>query len=246
MYSCLDSDTGQFFAVKEIEITQRRVQVEKLITEVQMLKRYRHRNIVGFLGCSIDADGAMLHILMEICPGGDLRTTLQQYGPLPAAVASRYSNQICTGLGYLHNCNVIHRDIKGANCLLTVDGELKLADFGLARTILAGDAESAVSSAGSPFWMAPEVVQGVNVTSRSDVWSFGATVFEMAAGKPPFATMEPTAALFYIGTRGKLDCDPPELLGAAGMDFVRRCMQTAPQARPSCEELALHPFIAAP
>lgn len=103
--------------------------------------------------------------------------------------------QVLQGLQYLHDQGVIHRDIKGANILTTKEGLVKLADFGVAtRAGGLGDA----SVVGTPYWMAPEVIELAGATTASDIWSVGCTVIELIDGKPPYHKLSSMPALFRI------------------------------------------------
>lgn len=105
--------------------------------------------------------------------------------------------QVLQGLLYLHDQGVIHRDIKGANILTTKDGKVKLADFGVSTsTLTGGDKEAQV--VGTPYWMAPEVIELSGATTASDIWSLGSTVIELLEGNPPYYNMPPMPALFAI------------------------------------------------
>lgn len=104
-------------------------------------------------------------------------------------------SQVLDGLVYLHDQGVIHRDIKGANILTTKEGHVKLADFGVA-TKAAGLDESSV--VGTPYWMAPEVIELSGAGTASDIWSVGSTVIELIEGKPPYHKLQPMQALFRI------------------------------------------------
>lgn len=105
-------------------------------------------------------------------------------------------SQVLQGLLYLHDQGVIHRDIKGANILTTKDGLVKLADFGVATRTAAGLHESSV--VGTPYWMAPEVIELSGATTASDIWSLGCTIIELLDGKPPYSHLQPMPALFRI------------------------------------------------
>lgn len=105
-------------------------------------------------------------------------------------------SQVLHGLLYLHEQGVIHRDIKGANILTTKEGLVKLADFGVATRKDTGLHESSV--VGTPYWMAPEVIELSGATTASDIWSLGCTVIELLDGKPPYHNLQPMPALFRI------------------------------------------------
>eukprot|EP00039_Didymoeca_costata_P016624 m.300462 g.300462 ORF g.300462 m.300462 type:complete len:845 (-) comp16421_c1_seq35:662-3196(-) len=242
VYLCLDKDSGEMFASKRVNISEHvpTNKMDPLIKELSILRRLHHPNVVSFLG--FEVNNKSVYIFLEYCGGGDLRTVLKAFGGLSAAVTAKYTNEILAGLHYLHSNRVIHRDIKGANVLLTAQGHCKLGDFGLAKAV-ATMGPGTKSVAGSPYWMAPEVVRGLGAVLGSDIWSLGATVFEMATAKPPFSHLESTAALFHIGMSGALVEPLPESLGATGQDFIKQCMQIQPMKRPTTEALLNHAFL---
>ncbi|KAK0728591.1 hypothetical protein B0T26DRAFT_178050 [Lasiosphaeria miniovina] len=148
--------------------------------------------------------------------------------------------QVLQGLQYLHEQGVIHRDIKGANILTTKDGTVKLADFGVSTSTLAGpDKEAQV--VGTPYWMAPEIIQLSGATSSSDIWSVGCTVIELLQGKPPYHNLAAMPALFAIVN----DDHPPlpEGVSPAARDFLMQCFQKDPNLRVSARKLLRHPWI---
>ncbi|KAI9811649.1 MAG: hypothetical protein M1827_005398 [Pycnora praestabilis] len=147
-------------------------------------------------------------------------------------------SQVLHGLLYLHEQGVIHRDIKGANILTTKEGLVKLADFGVA-TRTTGLHESSV--VGTPYWMAPEVIELSGATTASDIWSLGCTVIELLDGKPPYHKLQPMPALFRIVN----DDHPPLPEGAspAVRDFLMQCFQKDPNLRVSARKLLKHPWI---
>lgn len=160
-------------------------------------------------------------------------------------------SQVLHGLLYLHEQGVIHRDIKGANILTTKEGLVKLADFGVASRTT-GLSESSV--VGTPYWMAPEVIELSGATTASDIWSLGCTVIELLEGKPPYHNMQPMPALFRIVN----DDHPPFSQGASPVwplsmicsliqkaDFVTGCerfldamLPEGPQPSSFCTEVA--------
>lgn len=174
----------------------------KLQEEVDLLKALKHVNTVAYLGTCFEEN--VVSIFMEFVPGGSISSIINHLGPLPEIVFCKYTKQILQGVAYLHENCVVHRDIKGNNVMLTPTGQIKLIDFGCVKCLawagLNGTHSDMLKSMhGTPYWMAPEVINDSGYGWKSDVWSIGCTVFEMATGKPPLASMDRMAAMFYIG-----------------------------------------------
>jgi serine/threonine protein kinase len=173
------------------------------MSEIELLKNLNHPNIVKYKGFTKDKD--TLFIILEYCENGSLQTILKKFGKFPESLAAVYVCQVLEGLIYLHDHGVIHRDIKGANILTNKDGSVKLADFGVsARTTQPDIAAVANPDAadnevvGSPYWMAPEVIEQNGATSASDIWSVGCVIVELLEGKPPYGDLTPMQALWRI------------------------------------------------
>jgi serine/threonine protein kinase len=143
-----------------------------------------------------------------------LHTISKNFGRFPENLVALYMSQVLHGLLYLHEQGVIHRDIKGANILTTKQGLVKLADFGVASRTT-GLHESSV--VGTPYWMAPEVIELSGATTASDIWSLGSTVIELLEGRPPYHKFQPMQALFRIVN----DDHPPLPQGASPVGYCR-------------------------
>ncbi|XP_027957120.1 mitogen-activated protein kinase kinase kinase 19 isoform X5 [Eumetopias jubatus] len=217
-----------------------------LWTKVDLLKALKHVNIVAYLGTCLEEN--TVSIFMEFVPGGSISSIINRFGPLPEMVFCKYTRQILQGVAYLHENCVVHRDIKGNNVMLMPTGIIKLIDFGCAKRLawagLNGTHSDMLKSMhGTPYWMAPEVINESGYGRKSDIWSIGCTVFEMATGKPPLASMDRMAAMFYIGAHRGLMPPLPEHFLENAVDFVRVCLTRDQHERPSAAQLLKHSFL---
>lgn len=237
------ADDGFFFAIKEVSLLDQgeagRQSIYQLEQEISLLRRFEHENIVRYYGT--DKDDSKLYIFLELVTKGSLLSLYQKYN-LRDSQVSAYTRQILHGLKYLHDWNVVHRDIKCANILVDASGSVKLADFGLAKATRLNDVKSCK---GTALWMAPEVVNRRNkgYGVAADIWSLGCTVLEMLTRRFPYSHLEDQMqALFRIG-RGELP-RVPESLSRDARDFILQCLQVNPHARPTAAQLLHHPFVA--
>ncbi|NWH88978.1 M3K19 kinase, partial [Aegithalos caudatus] len=248
---CGLTSQGQLIAVKQVVLdTSHQLTTEKeyqkFHEEVDLLKTLKHANIVTYLGTCLE--DSILSIFMEFVPGGSISNILNRFGPLPEVVLCKYTKQILQGVAYLHDNRVVHRDIKGSNVMLMPSGVIKLIDFGCARRLawasLGGTRGELLRSVhGTPYWMAPEVITESGYGRKSDIWSVGCTVFEMATGKPPLASMDRVAAMFYIAARRGLMPALPRRFSSAAVEFVHACLTRDQHERPSALQLLDHPFV---
>lgn len=248
---CGLTSLGQLIAVKQVALdTSDKLATEKeyrkLQEEVDLLKALKHVNIVAYLGTCLEEN--TLSIFMEFVPGGSIASIINRFGPLPETVFCKYTRQILQGVAYLHENCVVHRDIKGNNVMLMPTGVIKLIDFGCAKRLAwAGfsgtHSDMLKSMRGTPYWMAPEVINESGYGRKSDIWSIGCTVFEMATGKPPLASMDRMAAMFYIGAHRGLMPPLPDRFSEPAADFVRLCLTRDQHERPSALQLLKHSFL---
>ncbi|XP_062026569.1 mitogen-activated protein kinase kinase kinase 9-like [Rosa rugosa] len=238
------TDDGFFFAVKEVSLldqgSQGKQSLLQLEQEIHLLSQFEHDNIVQYLGT--DKDESKLYIFLELVTKGSLASLYSKY-LLRDSQVSVFTRQILSGLKYLHDRNVLHRDIKCANILVDASGSVKLADFGLAKATKMNDVKSCK---GTAYWMAPEVVNRRNrgYGLAADIWSLGCAVLEMLTRQPPYSHLEGMQALFQIG-RGEPPAIPDSLSRDA-RDFILECLQVNPNNRPTAAQLLEHPFLKRP
>lgn len=237
VFRALNMGTGETVAVKQVKLADLPKSELRVITlEIDLLKNLDHPNIVKYRGFVKSAEA--LNIILEYCENGSLHSISKNFGKFPENLVGLYMSQVLHGLLYLHEQGVIHRDIKGANILTTKQGLVKLADFGVATRTTTLHESSVV---GTPYWMAPEVIELSGATTASDIWSLGCTVIELLDGKPPYHKLQPMHALFRIVN----DDHPPLPEGASPVvrDFLMQCFQKDPNLRVSARKLLKHPWI---
>ncbi|KAI4808373.1 hypothetical protein KUCAC02_000436 [Chaenocephalus aceratus] len=213
--------------------------------EITMMRECKHKNIVSYFGSY--HRNTKLWICMEYCGGGSLQDMYHVTGPLKDKQIAYVCRETLQGLYFLHETGKMHRDIKGANILLTERGDVKLADFGVAAEISASVAKRK-SFIGTPYWMAPEVAAvekkgGYN--HLCDIWAVGITAIELAELQPPMFDLHPMRALMLMS---KSNFQPPRLKdkskwSAAFQSFVKMALIKNPRKRPSAETLLQHPFV---
>ncbi|BGO91424.1 ATP binding [Rhodotorula toruloides] len=254
VYLGMNPMTGSLMAVKQVELPtgkthneeRKKGMLEALEREIELLKDLQHENIVQYLDSSMD--GQHLNIFLEYVPGGSVAALLQNYGAFEEALVSKFVRQILTGLDYLHEREIIHRDIKGANILVDNKGNIKISDFGISKkvedTLLTGAKVHRPSLQGSVYWMAPEVVKQTAYTSKADIWSLGCLVVEMLTGAHPWANLTQMQAIFRIGSSVRPTV--PDDISSEADDFLEQTFEIEHTDRPSAKELLQHGFIRDP
>ncbi|XP_053188264.1 serine/threonine-protein kinase TAO1 isoform X2 [Scomber japonicus] len=240
VYFARDVRTNEVVAIKKMSYNgkQSNEKWQDIIKEVKFLQRIRHPNSIEYKGCYLREHTAWL--VMEYCLGSASDLLEVHKKPLQEVEIAAITHGALQGLAYLHSHNMIHRDVKAGNILLTEPGLVKLADFGSASI-----ASPANSFVGTPYWMAPEVILAMDegqYDGKVDVWSLGITCIELAERKPPLFNMNAMSALYHIAQN-----ESPTLQSSEWTDYFRNfidsCLQKIPQDRPHSDDMLGHAFL---
>ncbi|KAH9691664.1 hypothetical protein KPL70_016180 [Citrus sinensis] len=226
---------GQDVAVKVLRSEHLNDTLEdEFVQEVAILREVQHRNVVRFIGASTKSPH--LCIVTEYMPGGSLYDYLHKnHNVLKLPQLLRFAIDICKGMEYLHQRNIIHRDLKTANLLMDTHNVVKVADFGVARFQNKGGVMTAET--GTYRWMAPEVINHQPYDQKADVFSFAIVLWELVTAKVPYDSMTPLQAA--LGVRQGLRPDLPENAHPKLIDLMQRCWDAVPDNRPSFSEIKL-------
>lgn len=244
--------SGGLVAVKEILIDQGlpAKRVQKFSRELDFCTSLRHPYIVQYFGHEFAFEPDRLFIYLEYCAGGSVASQLRIYGALEASLISHHTSQLLQAMHYLHSRTmpVVHRDLKCSNILLTLDGIIKVADFGSSKRLAPGGklecGEHTV--VGSIYWMAPEVLENTSMlTTSADIWSIGCCVLEMATARHPWADrhMDNMVVAFRVIVESQELPPIANHLEHDVQDFIHACLQRDPALRPTVESLMEHMLV---
>ncbi|XP_070773347.1 serine/threonine-protein kinase 10 [Enoplosus armatus] len=245
VYKARNKETGALAAAKQIE-TKSEDELEDYIVEIDILAKCDHRYIVKLLDAFYHDN--KLWIMIEFCPGGAVDATMLELDRgLTEPQIKVVCRQMLEALVYLHSMKIIHRDLKAGNILLMLDGDIKLADFGVSakntKTLQRRD-----SFIGTPYWMAPEVVMCETMKDapydyKADIWSLGITLIELAQIEPPHHELNPMRVLLKIAKSEPPTLEQSHKWSQEFKDFLRKALDKNPETRPTAVQLMEHPFV---
>ncbi|TFJ96412.1 NADH-ubiquinone oxidoreductase [Platysternon megacephalum] len=240
VYFARDMRNNEVVAIKKMSYSgkQSNEKWQDIIKEVKFLQKLRHPNTIEYKGCYLREHTAWL--VMEYCLGSASDLLEVHKKPLQEVEIAAITHGALQGLAYLHCHNMIHRDVKAGNILLTEPGQVKLGDFGSASIMAPAN-----SFVGTQYWMAPEVILAMDegqYDGKVDVWSLGITCIELAERKPPLFNMNAMSALYHIAQN-----ESPMLQSSHWSEYFRNfvdsCLQKIPQDRPTSDVLLKHRFL---
>ncbi|CAH8586562.1 unnamed protein product [Schistosoma margrebowiei] len=245
VYKTHKRNTELFAALKRVDF-ESEAELEDFMLEIDILTNFKHKNILTLHEVYIYE--SKLWIYLELCGGGALDSIMETLEkPLTEPQIRFVSREVLQGLEFLHEKLIIHRDMKAGNILLTLNNEVKLADFGVSAK-LTDEKQKRSTFIGTPYWMAPEVIncetfKDAPYNWKADIWSFGITLIELAQKRPPHNATNPTRVLLRILKSDPPTLSRPQLWSSKFKAFLERTLQKDPNQRPECRDLLLDPFV---
>lgn len=239
VYRAWDVYIERTVAVKIINLDDIGDDIDDINQEIAIMSEISCKNLIKYYASYVV--GSFIWIIMEFLEAGSASEIVKELGPFDEPSAAYILKELLSALEYLHLERKIHRDVKAGNLLVSGDGNIKLADFGVTGQ-LTQTMDKRKTRVGTPFWMAPEVITESSYDGCADIWSTGITAIELVTGSPPYANkVHPMQVIFLIPKN-----PPPVLEGSFSdefKDFVSQCLKKEASERPTATQLLEHPFV---
>jgi serine/threonine protein kinase len=233
---------GRIVAVKQMVIA-RQVKPEILVNEITLMKMCKGAPaIVEYIDSFLKS--GTLWVAMELIDGQALNEIIaaDTDRTLTEELIAYILRETLVALSYLHSLGIVHRDIKSDNMMVSLEGAVKLTDFGYGAQ-LSQEQDKRKSVVGTTYWMAPEVITGQQYGTAVDIWSTGIMAIELVEGDPPYMDQSAVRALYLIASKGRPPLKYPDRMSPEYIDFIEQCTIKEPGQRPSAEDLLQHTFL---
>ena len=238
VYHVVHKPSGREFAQKDIKVIDK-TNLQKTIDEIHSLRILSHPNVVNLFTAFYQRRS--IHILMDLVKGASLGDYIKFVPVVPEKALGEICVQVLNGLLYLRQNHILHRDLKPSNIMISLDGNVKIADFGLARQLRATN-DFTKSFTGTTSYMSPERVREDKYGLKSDLWSLGVILYQCAIGNYPFGGKKAAFWDLNFEAQDTVDVVLPESCSDLLKDFISRCLQVDTEKRASIEELISHPW----
>lgn len=231
VYKARDRETGETVALKLLkpEIASDQAMMDRFKNELLFARKITHKNVCRVY--EFNRLGGVAYTSMEFVEGESLRSVLNRFGGLPQRKAVDLALQICSGLKEAHAQGIVHRDLKPENVMIDAQGNVKIMDFGIARSMEAGTRLTG-SMVGTPAYMAPEQVAGKPVDYRTDIYSLGLMLYEMFTGSPAFRADNPVAvALKQMREEPPSPREVEPNVPVSAERIILKCLEKEPERR---------------
>ncbi|KAJ6811763.1 putative serine/threonine-protein kinase WNK11 [Iris pallida] len=246
VYRGFDQEEGIEVAWNQVRISslsKNMSMVERLFSEVRLLRSLRHENIIALYSVWFDKEPNNLNFITEVCTSGNLRDYRKRHRHVSTKALKKWSRQILLGLEYLHNHDpcIIHRDLNCSNIFMNGNvGQIKIGDLGMAAIV--GRNHAAHTILGTPEFMAPELYEE-NYTEQVDIYSFGMCVLEMVTLEIPYKECRSIPLIYKKVISGQRPDSLGKVKDPEVKAFIELCIDHTPSKRPSATQLLEHPFF---